>query len=280
MKRYLPSLKLIMGGTVGLVLSFLLYLFFDAFYGDVHFRTMQDPIANTQGVDLTGLRELRASGGNLPRFPYVSWKLRNVEGSKTMFDLKKEFHGYVKGIPSSFLGYHLPTPKLKQIPRRVVLTGTIEKRPELVLTEAQEAKKYGFGYANISIGSKYLSPDENIDQFVAFFDRMPTNTWVHFHCFQGRGRTSMALVMYDIIRNAPKVALKDIVKRQYLLGSVDLFDTSIWAKSKYNKTQLEDRKKLIENFYEFICQKKAGGIQVWSEWRHHKLRRQHTPAII
>jgi hypothetical protein len=212
---------------------------------------------------------LRASGGNLPRFPYVSWKLRNVEGDKIMFDLKQEFHGYVNGIPSSFLGYHFLNDKikLKQWPRRLLLTGTFEKRPELVLTEAEEAKKYGFGYVNVGIGSKYLSPDKNVDQFVAYIDSIPDTTWIHFHCFQGRGRTSMALAMFDIMKNAPKVALKDIVRRQYLLGSVDLSDVKKWTHSKYSKQQLEDRRNFIEDFYQFICQRKAGGIQLWSEWR-------------
>ncbi len=274
MIKHLSKTKVLISGTTAFLIGIILYLFFDAFYGDVHFRTMQDPISDSKGVDLTGLRELKASGGNLPRFAYVSWKLNHIKGDKIMFDLKQEFHGYVSGIPSSFLGYHFKDKdvKFKQWPRRLIFTGTFKKRPELVLTEAQEGKKYGFGYINVSIGSKYLSPNKNIDDFVSSIDAIPNDTWIHFHCFQGRGRTSMALAMFDIMKNAPIVALKDIVRRQYLLGSVDLFDTKKWVHSKYSKKQLEDRKHFIENFYIFICQRKAGGIQKWTDWRRQKIQ--------
>jgi len=78
------------------------------------------------------------------------------------------------------------------------------------------------------------------------------------------------LAMYDIMRNAPLVALKDIIKRQHLLGSVDLFDTIAWRKSRgtYSSDGLKRRKKFIEDFYTFVSQRKAGGIQRWSDWRH------------
>ena len=74
------------------------------------------------------------------------------------------------------------------------------------------------------------------------------------------------LVMFDIMKNAPKVALKDIVLRQHFLGAPDLLDTTIWPKGTYTKKQLEDRKKFIEDFYEFIVQRKSAGIQQWSDW--------------
>ena len=78
----------------------------------------------------------------------------------------------------------------------------------------------------------------------------------------------MMLVMWDIMKNAPQVSLKDIIKRQYLLGSVDLFDTSAWTKSTYSTKKLEERKTFIEKFYTFISQKKAGGLQSWTAWTH------------
>ena len=81
----------------------------------------------------------------------------------------------------------------------------------------------------------------------------------------------MLLAMLDVMRNAPTVSLNDIVKRQHLLGSVDLLNTTVWKKgATYTKRQLENRKKFIEKFYVFICQRKAGGIQLWSEWNRQK----------
>jgi len=34
------------------------------------------------------------------------------------------------------------------------------------------AKRYGFGYKKIQIDSKVLTPDESVDEFVAFFDHL------------------------------------------------------------------------------------------------------------
>jgi hypothetical protein len=73
--------------------------------------------------------------------------------------------------------------------------------------------------------------------------------------------------MLDIMKNAPQVAMEDIIKRQHLLGSEDLFDVVPWARGSYSSEMLTNRKKFIEAFYTFICQRKAGGIQKWSLWK-------------
>lgn len=77
----------------------------------------------------------------------------------------------------------------------------------------------------------------------------------------------MMLVMYDIMKNAPQIPLAEITKRQHLLGSEDLLNTDVWKKGSYTKEQLEQRAAFITNFYAFICQRKAGGIQTWSAWK-------------
>jgi hypothetical protein len=74
------------------------------------------------------------------------------------------------------------------------------------------------------------------------------------------------LVMLDTMKNAPHVSVKDIVTRQHLLGSEDLFNTEVWENGTYTKEQLENRKEFVEKFYQFICQRKAGGQQTWSDW--------------
>jgi hypothetical protein len=80
----------------------------------------------------------------------------------------------------------------------------------------------------------------------------------------------MMLVMLDIMKNAPTVSLHDIVKRQHLLGSEDLLNTTVWARGTYTKKQLEQRRDFITQFYEFVCQRKAGGSQLWSEWKNRE----------
>lgn len=256
-------------GSIGIICALIFYFFADAFYTS-QFRLMTDNISSTQQVDLRGLRELRASGGNLVRFSDLSHKLSHIKGRKIIVDGMAEFHGYIYGIPTTFLAYQRKAPGLKHLIRRLVFTGSPEIRLDLVKTEEDEAKTYGFDYKKINIGSNFIETNENIDQIVDFFNQQPSDAWYHFHCARGKGRTSVLLVMFDIIKNAPEVALNDIVKRQHLLGSEDLFDTEVWKNGTYDKTMLENRKKFIEDFYEFICQRNSGGLQQWSEWKSQK----------
>lgn len=267
MKKSNKKYVALIGGTLVLLVGFFVFVFFDAFYGGNNFRTMQDEIASTEQVDLRGLRELQASGGNSPRFRDLEQRLAHVKKNKIIIDVKCEPHGYIHGVPTVFLGYGHP-PGFRHLPRRFFLTGTTSERPDLIVSEEAEAKKYGFNYLTINIGSKFTAVDENIDQAVAILDNLSENDWAHVHCTNGKGRTSMVLAMLDIMRNAPTVSLDDIVKRQRLLGSVDLYNTTIWRKgSTYTYKQLAARKKFIEDFYAFVCQRKTGGIQKWSDWR-------------
>ena len=237
-------------------------------YTDAKFRTTQDKISATESVDLTGLDKLSASGGPIMNFVTLKKKLGFVTKPIIIVDGMKEHHGYIKDIPITFFGYHRKKPDLRYFFRRLFFTGTIQPQTAWIVQESEVAQKYGFGYANIKIDSKCVTPDVKVDEFVAYFDQAPENVWFHFHCRHGKGRTSIALVMFDIMKNAPEVALEDIVRRQYLLGSVNLSDTEQWRKnSTYPSKALERRKKFIQEFYAFICQRKAGGMQVWSDWR-------------
>lgn len=262
--------KNVLYGVSALLLIGTFWLFFDGFYGGTRFRTLQDKIKDPQGVDLTGLSNVQASGGNLPRLPYISWKLSHIKGTKIILDLKCGFHGYLKGFPLQFFGYRDNTSGIKHFLRRLLLTGTPVLNSELIVPESEEVEKYGFSYANITVGKQFIVDDNQLDKLISFLDNLTENSWIHVHCNKGFGRTSVVLAMLDIMKNAPQVTLTDIVKRQHLLGSVDLFDTRIWPKSTYTKERLESRKKFIENFYVFICQRKKGGTQLWSEWNRQR----------
>lgn len=265
MKKIFKPKILFLLGSLSLLIGFLLFLFYDAFFSG-NFRTTQDKIRSFEHVNLTGLKELKASGGTSVNFGDLKRRLAHIKEDKIIVDGISEYHGYVKGIPTTFFAYQHRHPHWKYYIRRFVLTGTTEIRPDLVVSEEVEAKKQGFQYANIKIGSKFISSDQAIDEIVSLFENLPKDTWVHFHCHYGKGRTSMMLVMFDIMKNAPQVSLKDIVRRQHLLGSEDLLNTVVRKKGSYTQEQLDDRKEFITRFYEFVVQKKAGGIQQWSVW--------------
>lgn len=265
------SLKKIIFGGIGTFVLVLFFLFFDAFYGR-NFRSMEDKISPIQTVDLRGLQDIRASGGSPTCFISLKWKLRHIDGPIIIVDAMSEYHGFIKSIPTAFLGYHKPA-KLKHLARRFLLTGSTGMHPELVISEKEEAKKYDLDYKKVNVSSTFISSDEDIDNIIAFYDSIPENTWLHFHCSHGKGRTSLMLVMLDTMKNAPQISLKDIVKRQHLLGSEDLFNTEVWENGTYTKMQLENRKEFVEKFYQFICQRKAGGFEKWSDWHQTQYKR-------
>jgi hypothetical protein len=231
------------------------------------FRTTQDQLQNGEGLDLRGLETLHASGSAPPLFEELQQKLSFVKGKKIICDLKDANHIYFKGIPAKFFGFQSPQPQIREIFRRFLYAGAYTLPENQLRSEEEEAKIYGFDYIQLPIGSRSGTPSKDVDRFVSFIDNLPQDTWVHFHCHRGKGRTSMALVMLDIMKNAPHVSLEDIRKRQHRLGSVDLFDVSFWVNGTYSKEMLEKRKHFIEEFYTFICQRKAGGQQTWSAWK-------------
>ncbi len=266
-RTFLRRKSILVGGGIGVFAGLIIFILCNAYFGD-EFHTMQDKISPSEKVDLTGMRQIQASGGSLPRFPALKIRLNSTNVDKIIVvNAESDPMDYVRGIPITLLGYRDKLPEWKHYIRRLIFTGSFEIPSDLFTTEAEEAKKYGFDYQNIIIRSRFNTPDKNIDTFVTFLDNLPQNAWIHFHCHHGRGRTTLMLVMLDIIKNAPQVALKDIIKRQHFIGFVDLFNTTVWKKGSYTKEMLEDRKKFIEQFYIFVCQRKAGGIQRWSEWK-------------
>jgi len=264
MKRFFRLRNIILG-TILIALFSLTYVLFTDSYSEARFRTMQDPISNAEEVDLTGLRELQISGGPSIIFSNLRKSLSHINKKIIIVDGIRQYHGYINETPTTFFAYERHDPDWRHFIRRLIYTGTTQIRPDLVSPESELIKKYGFEYENIKIDSKVRTPDEAVDAFVTFVDTLPDNVWVHFHCRLGKGRTSMMLIMFDTMKNAPKVALKDIVKRQHLLGSENLFNTVARSRGTYYSSTLTKRKQFIEAFYDFICQRKAG-IQKWSEW--------------
>ena len=230
------------------------------------FRTMQDPISSAENVDLTGLRDLQVSGGPSFTFSELAQDLAHIKKPIIIVDGQREDHGYIGTRPTVFFGYERKS-DFRHTLRRLIFTGTTDVCKDCVEPEEGLAKQHGYTYKNLTIDSKIRTPDQTVDEFVDFVESLPDDVWAHFHCRLGKGRTSIMLIMYDTMKNAPQVTLEDIVKRQHLLGSEDMFDTVARSSGTYLSSTLLKRKKFIEDFYDFICQRKAGGIQKWTDWR-------------
>lgn len=266
MNKFLKTTLIFFGIILVLFASFGVYIYVDR-YPMNKMRTMQDQVQTSEKINLDGLNVLKASGSNTPLFSQLQQRLNFFKEKKVICDVKESNSTYLNGIPYRYFGYHYKQPELRHYLRRLLYSGTLKAHPEWLQSEEAEAKAYGFDYISAPIGSRYVSSAEAVDKFVAVIDSLPPGTWIHFHCERGNGRTSLALTMFDIMKNAPQVALEDIIKRQHLLGSEDLFDVVPWARGSYSLEMLTNRKKFIEDFYAFICQRKIGGQQTWSAWK-------------
>ena len=99
----------------------------------------------------------------------------------------------------------------------------------------------------------------------SLFAVLPQNAWAHFHCEAGLGRTTTFMVLYDMLRNADRVSLDDIVQRQKILSKgYDVLqppDADDW-KAPY----AANRTKFVRAFYDYARANPDGRPKLWSEW--------------
>lgn len=114
--------------------------------------------------------------------------------------------------------------------------------------------------------------DSEVDRFVAFEATLKPDTWLHFHCRAGDGRTTTFLAMHDIIHNALGNSLKAILTRQGPkpagIGGVDLIKAST-NQDVFDCPFSGERVAFMQNFYTYVCQaKQSGGFSrlTWSDW--------------
>jgi len=125
--------------------------------------------------------------------------------------------------------------------------------PKNTLTEKQAAESEGFNYVRFYAQDMTAPSPEVVDEFLTFLADIDSETWLHFHCHAGHGRTTTFLVMYEILRH-PESALEDIVQRQHKLGGSNLLAS-------------ETHEKFIKLFYKYaheLQEKKTAAT--WQNW--------------
>ena len=262
-----------------------------------NFRLMSDDWhVDARGKEPTraGLAELHASAGAQPSeraLNEVRDKVSAIDSVAKIIvvDLRQESHGFANSIPVSWWIEHnaanagksaaeveATEVKLLDDLRGVETTfeplGNADKQtfkpvtivPRFMQTERDVCAKVGVEYMRFAAADMQFPAPEVVDEFIQFVATLPENSWLHFHCQAGQGRTTTFLVMYDIMKN-PDVSLEEICKRQYLLGGSNLLvepEGDDW----YAKMS-RDRAKKIRLFYEFVqgTRSEQIGLQ-WSEW--------------
>lgn len=239
--------------------------------------------------------KLRASGAgqtSLLGLKLLYENLREHTSGRIFYvDVRQESHGFFNGYPASYYieknlaNFFLHNDGIED--REIEqLNDVLDTRVNLiplgdfdkahyqpvnlfvtdVQSERQAAENLGFTYARLG-GTDMMFPSPDVvDAFIELVANMNDDDWFHVHCQAGQGRTTLFLVMYDILKN-PDKSLGEICERQKLLGGSDLLTRRTGdPKDYYVQAHNHRAEKLIEFFfYVRGTQREEIGLP-WSEY--------------
>lgn len=205
-----------------------------------NFRKTSDlsSIENIKYLNLEGLYTLNISGSEQFTEFNLSLLKENIDNNFSIvdIDLREESHGFINGFAISFANSNNSANKglthnevinkenkdLSSIKlgEALIFYNNKEIIPKLVQTEAEVTQSKNLSYFRIPVTDGGLPSEDMVNRFVSFVNELPKNTWLHFHCKAGIGRTTTFMIMYDIMKNYNNVSLNDIIARQVLLANL------------------------------------------------------------
>jgi len=261
-----------------------------------NFRTTGDPLKASDGQtpSTSGLLDLHASGSGEFTADNLKLLLTRMHGPVTIFDLRQETHIFVNGLPVSWFATRDwanvgrsqaeiegaeaawaqslgPGREIAVRPGHPVKKGDAEPvaPQEVIVKEASVERDLvstmGANYVRVAVTDHTRPLDEAVDRLIVAVRGLPDNAWAHFHCEAGLGRTTTFMVLYDMLRNATRVSLEDIVRRQKLL-SYDYDVLRPVGPENWKAPYVEDRVAFVRAFYEYARANPNGRPQLWSEW--------------
>jgi len=143
---------------------------------------------------------------------------------------------------------------------------------ESVMSEYALTAHLKLNYLRIGVQDHHAPEDRDVENFLDFFKGMPKDAWIYFHCRGGKGRTTTFMTMVDMLHNASKVPLNDIINRQALLGGTNIFSIPQDPQDAWKKQAAIERKEFITQFYEFAQDKQGYPKSTWADWKARQTR--------
>jgi Inositol hexakisphosphate len=261
-----------------------------------NFRTTDDPLKANDGKrpSTTGLIDLHASGSGEFTVDNLRLLLARMHGPVTIFDLRQETHIFINGLPASWYATRdwanvdrsqTEIEKAESAWVHSLASGSeLEIRPghpvkhgnadsvvaqqvtvKEASTEGDRVSAAGTSYVRVAVTDHTRPLDEAVDRFIVAVRALPNDAWAHFHCEAGLGRTTTFMVLYDMLRNASRVSLEDIVRRQAILGyGYDVLQPV--GPGNWKGPYLAERAEFIRLFYDYARANPNGRPRLWSEW--------------
>jgi protein-tyrosine phosphatase len=192
-----------------------------------------------------------------------------------IFDLRQESHGYINDEPVTWqadrdwANAELSHDEVIRRERRQL--GDMQVGEKLdgieiksIETEESSVRTAGYQYVRLTVTDHVRPVDNEVDRFIEAVRALPPEAWVHFHCRAGKGRTTTFMVMYDMLKNAQKDSMQNIVERNAKLSDdydvLNIPDQKDW-KFQYQK----ERAEFVENFY-LYAKENPKLEKLWTEW--------------
>lgn len=247
--------------------------------------------------DTTGLDALNISGSaqfSMDQLRDLAATLRKRADGKAIYivDLRGESHVFLNGNPISWYCEHnwgnygktLEEVRQDEAMRFAPLvdstiraygvvhdqrTGGKKIKVKSWTTEAELVAVEGFGYLRLPCPDHAFPPAGQIDAFIEFVKGIDMdNTWLHFHCHAGVGRTGIFMMLYDKMKN-PGVAMQDILVRQALTGSeYPVTHGRSYHRSTSFHGQLQaEKNRMTPLLFQYVEENWESGYAVpWSQW--------------
>lgn len=204
-----------------------------------------------------------------------------------IIDLREEPHGYVNGMGVSLYKCMNTSNSLNAINESDWLDSLKSKTLELhevqfkALGSILETQTVTIEKATVRseveiLGSeymRYLVPDHQrpsdivVDSWLNYYSKT-TDTWIHYHCRGGLGRSTTFMLMTYIIQSRfEELDLKDCMDKVVGLGGSDLLSLPDCTNKRWKSKAFQDRMDFIAKFFEYARNKSgfASGAS-WTQW--------------
>jgi len=277
-----------------------------------NFRTCNDPFKEKSMISREGLDSLLMSGSaqfSELGFNLVLKKIKYEKGPLIVVDLRQESHGFLNGIAISWfttgnaINRNKSSSQIKMDEQKLLEALKSQKEAKItkvlsftkqdvidkvsistepvrsVSDEEAIVKKQKALYFRIYVADHQAPSDAQVDEFLAFVKQLKPNTWLHFHCEAGKGRTTTFMSMYDMMHNAKNVSLDEIVKRQEALHPAGYNVLKLKSPDKFDYAYNKARGEFLREFYNYAKENADNFQTSWTSYKVSTSSRLPAPRF-